>query len=92
MTRFPGPASVSEVQTLCARVRAAGSPNAKARPPLVAEYRRLCESLGLTIEETPTGLDLQRASASLLRSAVLAEVAAAQTPGARLRRAGRVTR
>ena len=89
--RFPGPASVSEVQTLCSRVRAAGSPNAKARSPLVAEYRRLSESLGLDVEETPTGLDLQRSSASLLRSAALAEAAAAQTPGARMRRAGRVS-
>jgi hypothetical protein len=82
-------ASMAEVQQLCARVRAAGSPNAKARPPLVAEYRRLSGLLGLPVEETATGLDLQRASAGLLRSAALAEAAAARSPAARLRRAGR---
>ena len=91
MTRPPTPATFSEVQTLCARVRAAGSPKAKARPPLVAEYRRLSQTLGLVVAETPTGLDLQRASAGLLRSAALAEAAAAQSPGARLRRAGRTS-
>lgn len=82
-------ASMAEVQALCARVRAAGSPNAKARPPLVAEYRRLSGLLGVEAEETATGLDLQRASAGLLRSAALAEAAAERSPGARLRRAGR---
>lgn len=91
-TKPPPPATVAEVQTLCARVRAAGSPNAKARPPLVAEYRRLSASLGLDAEDTPKGLDLQRASAGLLRSAALAEAAAAQSPAARLRRAGRPSR
>jgi hypothetical protein len=36
-----------------------------------------------------TGLDLQRAAAGLLRTAAHAEVVAAQSPAARLRRAGR---
>jgi hypothetical protein len=91
-TKPPPPATVAAVQTLCARVRAAGSPNAKARPPLVAEYRRLSESLGRTAAVTATGLEQQRASAVLLRSASLAEAAAAQSPAARLRRAGRPLR
>ena len=55
----------------------------------MAEYRRLSVSLGIEVEETPTGLDLQRASASLLRSAALAEAAAAQSPAARSARAVR---
>jgi hypothetical protein len=80
---------VADVQTLCQRVRSAGSPNAKARPPLVAEYTRLSESLGLTADPVATGLDLQRAAASLLRAAAQAEAVAAQSPAARLRRAGR---
>jgi hypothetical protein len=84
-----GPASVADVQTLCQRVRSAGSPNAKARPPLVAEYTRLSESLGLSADPVATGLDLQRAAASLLRAAAQAEAVAAQSPAARLRRAGR---
>jgi hypothetical protein len=84
-----GPASVADVQTLCQRVRSAGSPNAKARPPLVAEYARLSESLGLSADPVATGLDLQRAAASLLRAAAQAEAVAAQSPAARLRRAGR---
>ena len=41
------PITVAQVQTLCQRVRSAGSPNAKARPPLVAEYRRLSGILGV---------------------------------------------
>ncbi|MGD9572701.1 MAG: hypothetical protein AB7V62_12485 [Thermoleophilia bacterium] len=82
------PVTVAQVQTLCQRVRSAGSPNAKARPPLVNEYRRLSGILGVDPEETPTGLDLQRAAAALLRAAALAEAAAAQSPAARLRRAG----
>jgi hypothetical protein len=80
--------TVSEVQTLCQRVRSAGSPNAKARPPLVAEYRRLSGILGVDAEEVATGLDLQRAAAGLLRAAAHAEAVAAQSPAARLRRAG----
>jgi hypothetical protein len=81
--------SVSAVQTLCQRVRSAGSPNARARPPLVGEYRRLAESLGVVPEQTATGLELQRAAAGLLRAAAHAEAVAAQSPSARLRRAGR---
>ncbi len=89
MTTPTKPATVAEVQTLCQRVRSAGSPNAKARPPLVNEYRRLSVSLGIDTEPIETGLDLQRAAASLLRAAAQAEAVAAQSPGARLRRAGR---
>ncbi len=89
MTAPTTPATVSEVQTLCQRVRSAGSPNAKARPPLVNEYRRLSTSLGLDAEPVQTGLDLQRAAAGLLRAAAQAEAVAAQSPAARLRRAGR---
>ena len=89
MTAPTKPATVAEVQTLCQRVRSAGSPNARARPPLVNEYRRLAVSLGIDSEPVETGLDLQRAAASLLRAAANAEAVAAQSPGARLRRAGR---
>ena len=89
MTVPTTPATVAEVQTLCQRVRSAGSPNAKARPPLVNEYRRLSTSLGLDADEVVTGLDLQRAAAGLLRAAAQAEAVAAQSPAARLRRAGR---
>ncbi|WP_217913749.1 hypothetical protein [Miltoncostaea marina] len=88
MTPAAQPATVAEVQAFCQRVRSAGSPNARARPPLVAEYRRLATRLRVDAEETPTGLDLQRAAAALLRTAAQAEAAAAQTPQARLRRAG----
>jgi hypothetical protein len=83
------PVTVAQVQTLCQRVRSAGSPNAKARPPLVAEYRRLSAVLGLEPAPVQTGLDLQRAAAGLLRAAAHAESVAAQSPAARLRRAGR---
>lgn len=81
--------TVEAVQTLCQRVRSAGSPNARARPPLVGEYRRLAETLGVLPQETETGLDLQRAAAGLLRAAARAEAVAAQSPSARLRRVGR---
>ena len=83
------PITVAQVQTLCQRVRSAGSPNAKARPPLVAEYRRLSGILGVDEEPIATGLDLQRAAAGLLRAAAHAEAVAAQSPAARLRRVGR---
>jgi hypothetical protein len=82
------PVTVGQVQTLCQRVRSAGSPNAKARPPLVNEYRRLAGILGVEPEPITTGLDLQRAAAGLLRAAAHAEAVAAQSPAARLRRAG----
>jgi hypothetical protein len=85
------PISVAQVQALCQRVRSAGSPNAKARPPLAAEYRRLSALLGVPEEPVQTGLDLQRAAAGLLRAAAHAESVAAQMPAARLRRAGRPT-
>jgi hypothetical protein len=85
----PRVVTVAEVQVFCQRVRSAGSPNAKARPPLVSQYSALAEALGVTPEPVATGLDLQRAAAGLLRAAALAEAAAAQTPAARLRRAGR---
>ena len=85
----PKVVTVAEVQVLCQRVRSAGSPNAKARPPLVAEYGKLSVALGVAPEPVVTGLDLQRAAAGLLRTAALAEAAAAQTPAARMRRAGR---
>ncbi len=91
MSAPPPVATVEEVQILCQRVRSAGSPNAKARPPLVAAYTKLSVSLGMTPEPVQTGLDLQRAAAGLLRAAALADAAAAQTPAARLRRAGRLS-
>ena len=83
--------TVDVVQTLCQRVRSAGSPNARARPPLVTEYRRLAETLGVVPQAIETGLDLQRAAAGLLRTAARAEAVAAQSPSARMRRAGRHT-
>ena len=83
--------TVDAVQTLCQRVRSAGSPNARARPPLVTEYRRLAETLGVEPLSVETGIDLQRAAAGLLRAAARAEAVAAQSPSARLRRAGRHT-
>ena len=90
--------TVDAVQTLCQRVRSAGSPNARARPPLVTEYRRLAETLGVEgrgfyalMNNLQTGIDLQRAAAGLLRAAARAEAVAAQSPSARLRRAGRQT-
>lgn len=85
----PKVVTVAEVQVLCQRVRSAGSPKARARPPLVAEYGKLSVALGVVPESVETGLDLQRAAAGLLRTAALAEAAAAQTPAARMRRAGR---
>ncbi|HWH14182.1 MAG TPA: hypothetical protein VNT51_05505 [Miltoncostaeaceae bacterium] len=75
-----GPPTMEDVQRHCQRVRSAGSPNARARTRLVEEYRRLAEALGVTPEETPTGLDLQRASAALLRAAALSEAAATRRP------------
>ena len=66
-------------------------PTRKARPPLVTEYRRLAETLGRGPAPVETGLDLQRAAAGLLRAAARAEAVAAQSPAARLRRAGRRT-
>jgi hypothetical protein len=83
--------TVDAVQALCQRVRSAGSPNARARPPLVTEYRRLAATLGVIPPEIETGLDLQRAAAGLLRAAARAEAVAAQSPSARMRRAGRST-
>jgi hypothetical protein len=85
----PRVVTVGEVQVFCQRVRSAGSPNAKARRPLVNQYAALAGALGVTPEPVTTGLDLQRAAAGLLRAAAHAEAAAAQTPAARLRRAGR---
>lgn len=92
MSPQPRVVTVAEVQVLCQRVRSAGSPNAKARPPLVNQYGAMAEALGVTPEPVQTGLDLQRAAAALLRTASQAEAAAAQTPAARLRRAGRPQR
>jgi len=92
VTPAPRVVTVAEVQVLCQRVRSAGSPKAKARPPLVGQYTAMAEALGVTPEPVQTGLDLQRAAAALLRAAALAEAAAAQTPSARLRRAGRIQR
>lgn len=86
------PTTVADVQRLCHRARAAGSPNSKARGPLAAEYRRLAAALGVPADEVSTGHDLQRATAGLLRAAAAAEAAAAATPAARLRRAGRPPR
>lgn len=91
MSPPPKHVAVADVQVFCQRVRSAGSPNAKARPPLVAAYTQMAGALGVPPEPVATGLDLQRAAASLLRAAALAEAAAAQTPAARLRRAGRRT-
>lgn len=82
------PPTVADVQALCQRTRLAGSPNGRARGALVTEYRRLAAALGVDPAEVTTGRDLQRAAASLLRSAADAEAAAAATPAARLRRAG----
>jgi hypothetical protein len=73
-----GVPTVEDVQTHCHRVRSAGSPNAIARPALVTHYRALCEGLGVEAQVTPTNLDLQRASAALLRVAAAAEQAAAR--------------
>lgn len=84
----PKVVTLAEVQLFCQRVRSAGSPNAKARPPLVTQYAKLAAALGVEPETVATGLELQRAAAGLLRAAALAEAAAAQTPAARLRRAG----
>lgn len=84
MSAGPRP-GMDEVRTLCQRVRSAGSPNARARTPLVKEYQRIASALGVTPMPVEKGLDLQRAAASLLRAASLAEAAAAATPGARLR-------
>jgi hypothetical protein len=61
--------TVEEVQTHCQRVRSAGSPGAKARKALVTDYVRLATALGVAPDEVATGLDLQRASAALLRVA-----------------------
>lgn len=83
-TNWVGTPTVEDVQTHCQRVRSAGSPNARARPALVSDYRRLAEALRVEPEDVATGLDLQRASATLLRQAALAEQAAARNP--RLRR------
>jgi hypothetical protein len=85
----PLPPGVDDVRAFCQRVRSAGSPNAPARSTLVADYRRIATALGVPPAEVAKGLDLQRAAASLLRVAADAEVAAAATPGARLRRVGR---
>ena len=89
MSRTLEPITVAQVQALCQRVRSAGSPNAKARPRLVTEYRRLSALLGVAAQDVATGLELQRAAAGLLRAAAHAEAVAAQSPAARLRRAGR---
>lgn len=91
MSPPPKVVTVADVQILCQRVRSAGSPKARARPPLVAAYTQMAGVLGVQPEPVATGLDLQRAAAALLRTAALAEAAAAQTPSARLRRAGRRT-
>lgn len=91
MGRAPGghePPTVAAVQRLCQRARSAGSPGAAARPPLVAEYRRLAEALGVEPGPVDTGRDLQHAAVGLLRAAASAEAAAAATPRARLLRAG----
>lgn len=73
-----GVPTVDEVQTHCQRVRSAGSPNARARTTLVSDYVALANALGVDVEPVETGLDLQRASAALLRAAALAEQAAAK--------------
>lgn len=75
--KLVGVPTVDDVQTHCQRVRSAGSPNAKARPALVSDYRTLAIALSVEPEEVATGLDLQRASATLLRAASQAEQAAA---------------
>lgn len=87
--RSTEPITVADVQRLCHRARAAGAPGARARGPLITEYRRLAAALGAPVEEVSTGRDLQRAAVGLLRAAAAAEAAAAATPAARLRRAGR---
>ncbi|MFN8111309.1 MAG: hypothetical protein U0Y82_15930 [Thermoleophilia bacterium] len=74
-----GTPTVEDVQRHCHRVRSAGSPNAKARSALVNDYRRLCAALSVQPEETATNLDLQKASAVLLRAAAAAEAAATRT-------------
>jgi hypothetical protein len=75
-----GVPTVEDVQRHCHRVRSAGSPNAKARPALVTDYRRLCAALSVAPDVPATNMDLQRASAALLRVAAEAEHAAAQRP------------
>ena len=47
MSPAPRVVTVAEVQTLCQRVRSAGSPKAKARPPLVNQYTAMAEALGV---------------------------------------------
>ena len=74
-----GVPAVDDVQRHCHRVRSAGSPNAAARSALVNGYHRLCKGLSVDPDETPTNLDLQRASAALLRVAAAAEAAATRT-------------
>ena len=72
--------TVEEIQTHCQRVRSAGSPGAKARTALVTDYNRFATALGVEPEEVATGLDLQRASAALLRVAAnAARLAATRT-------------
>ncbi|HMM49516.1 MAG TPA: hypothetical protein PKE32_07905 [Miltoncostaeaceae bacterium] len=90
MRRVPAnePPTVEAVQQLCQRARCAGSPNGAPRGPLVGEYRRLAEALNVEPVSLATGRDLQQAAVGLLRAAADAEAAAAQTPAARLRRAG----
>lgn len=86
------PPTVAAVQALCQRARSAGSPNAAARRPLVTEYQRLAGALGVEPVTIVSGRELQQAAVGLLRSAAAAEAAAAATPQARLRRAGRPNR
>ena len=63
----------------------------RALPHLHEAGKRAIENCAYNeaIAHLQTGLDLQRAAAALLRAASQAEAAAAQTPAARLRRAGR---
>lgn len=80
-----GTPTVEDIQRHCHRVRSAGSPNAKARSALVNDYRRLCSLLSVPPDETPTNLDLQKASAALLRVAAALEAAATRALGPRRR-------
>jgi hypothetical protein len=59
--------TVSELASLCHRVRAAGAPGGPARSRLVKEYREAAEAYGAPVEPIVSGRDLEHAAAALLR-------------------------
>ena len=78
MSRAAARPTVAEIQTLCQRVRAAGSPAAPPRSRLVGDYRRAAGARGVPAQDVATGYALVRATAALLRAA--AEAAATRHP------------